>query len=528
MLRQLPRLFVSLILSLPLALGAQSLEAPKDPGTIPRIEVPRIVRISGMLSDLAAATTPTLETVTFTLYRDPEGLEPLWSETQNLEIAPQGRYQALLGVETEGGLPLSYFSATDARWLGVRRSGYPEQPPVMLLSVPYALKAADAETLGGKPPSAYMTVDSAAPPPSDSPTGDPESNRQLKVNVPIVGDGYKGYLAKFMNNNTIVTSRIFENVSGIGVNNSTPRSALDVSGEIFADKLTLSDSGTPTLWTLDQDLDTTFNPPKGRFRLFWRPDSASSYGILTVREGAIAIDHDNPRTALDINGQLAVNGAIKLAQDLGTSTPIWGLDNVTGPSRFRLYYQPTINTFGWILMSATSNRIGMFTEAPRTALDVWGEVTATNRLTLAQNTGTTDPTWHLENTGSLFRIFNQPNFTTAGTTVLVATRSGRVGIGVYEPTRTLDVAGTIGINGTGNGIVFPDGTVQTTAAVAGPLYSVCVSNAPTAPTCGCTTVVSQTQVSRGGTCTTSAMAGACTATSTNGGTFTYGLCCVCR
>ncbi len=397
----------------------------------------------------------------------------------------------------------------------------------MLLSVPYALKAADAETLGGKPPSAYMTVEQAAPTPSENATPVQESRSYNKVNVPIVGDGYKGYLAKFMNNNTIVTSRIFENSSGIGVNNSTPRSPFDVSGEIFADRLTLSDPGTSTLWTLDHDLDSS-NPPKGRFRLLWRPDSATSYGILTVKEGAIALDHDNPRTALDINGQLAVNGAIKLARDLGTTTPIWGFDNVTSPSRFRLFYQPTINTFGWVLMSATSNRIGMFTEAPRTALDVWGEVTATNRLTLAQDTGTSNPTWHLENTGSLFRIFHQPNISSAGTTVLVATRSGRVGIGVYEPTRMLDVAGTIGINGAGNGIVFPDGTVQTTAAVAGPLYSVCVSNSPTAPSCGCTTVVSQTQVSRGGSCTTSAMAGACTATSTDGGTFTYGLCCVCR
>ncbi len=352
---------------------------------IPPFQIAVDIRISGTLSDLADSAAKSLETVTFTLYRDPEGLIPLWSETQNLEIDARGRYQALLGADTEGGIPLAHFSATDARWLGVRLSGYPEQPPVMLLSVPYALKAADAETLGGKPPSAYMTVEQAAPTPSENTTPVQESRSYNKVNVPIVGDGYKGYLAKFMNNNTIVTSRIFENSSGIGVNNSTPRSPFDVSGEIFADRLTLSDPGTSTLWTLDHDLDSS-NPPKGRFRLLWRPDSATSYGILTVKEGAIALDHDNPRTALDINGQLAVNGAIKLARDLGTTTPIWGFDNVTSPSRFRLFYQPTINTFGWVLMSATENRIGMFTETPRTALDVWGEVTATNRLTLAQDT----------------------------------------------------------------------------------------------------------------------------------------------
>ena len=34
--------------------------------------------------------------------------------------------------------------------------GHTEQPRVLLVSVPYALKALDAETIGGKPASAFM------------------------------------------------------------------------------------------------------------------------------------------------------------------------------------------------------------------------------------------------------------------------------------------------------------------------------------------------------------------------------------
>ncbi len=79
--------------ALPSLLGAQSGENPKNPAPAPRIEVPRVVRISGTLSDLADSAAKSLETVTFTLYRDPEGLIPLWSETQNLEIDARGRYQ---------------------------------------------------------------------------------------------------------------------------------------------------------------------------------------------------------------------------------------------------------------------------------------------------------------------------------------------------------------------------------------------------------------------------------------------------
>src|SRR5262249_40452155 len=72
-------------------------------------------------------------------------------------MASDGRYNVLLGSTTPEGLPLELFTAGEPRWLGVRfhRTGESEQPRVQLASVPYALKAADADTLGGKPASAY-------------------------------------------------------------------------------------------------------------------------------------------------------------------------------------------------------------------------------------------------------------------------------------------------------------------------------------------------------------------------------------
>jgi hypothetical protein len=53
-------------------------------------------------------------------------------------------------------LPSTLFAAGEARWLGVQMSGQAEQPRVMLLAVPYAMKAGDAETLGGLPASAFI------------------------------------------------------------------------------------------------------------------------------------------------------------------------------------------------------------------------------------------------------------------------------------------------------------------------------------------------------------------------------------
>ncbi|MBD0373105.1 MAG: hypothetical protein ICV60_19850 [Pyrinomonadaceae bacterium] len=45
--------------------------------------------------------------------------------------------------------------------------------------------------------------------------------------------------------------------------------------------------------------------------------------------------------------------------------------------------------------------------------------------------------------------------------------SGRFGLGIDTPTEKLDVAGNVKIRGAGNGIVFPDGTVLTTANNSG-------------------------------------------------------------
>ena len=87
-------------------------------------------------------------------------------ETQNVMADAKGNYTVQLGATKPDGLPLDLFTSGEARWLGVRVNGGEEQPRVLLLSVPYALKAADAETVGGLPASAFIL---AAPPGGGAP-----------------------------------------------------------------------------------------------------------------------------------------------------------------------------------------------------------------------------------------------------------------------------------------------------------------------------------------------------------------------
>jgi trimeric autotransporter adhesin len=113
--------------------------------------VPQLVKFSGKVVDEQGSPISGILGITFSIYSAQQGGSPLWMETQNVTADAKGNYTVQLGSTQAEGLPLERFSSGEARWVGVRVNGGEEQPRVLLLSVPYALKAADAETLGGKP-----------------------------------------------------------------------------------------------------------------------------------------------------------------------------------------------------------------------------------------------------------------------------------------------------------------------------------------------------------------------------------------
>ncbi len=164
MLRALVKqVYVGIVVLLTLGIGPLS-HAQEMVTTNSDVVVPPLVSFSGALTDVNGKALAELTAVTFYLYKDQQGGAPLWMETQNVTTNNAGRYTVLLGSTSSQGLPADLFSSGEARWLGVQPRGQEEQPRVMLLSVPYALKAGDAQTLGGLPPSAFVL----ATPPSSS------------------------------------------------------------------------------------------------------------------------------------------------------------------------------------------------------------------------------------------------------------------------------------------------------------------------------------------------------------------------
>ena len=115
----------------------------------------------GLLKDANGKPLSGTAGITFSLHKDQRGGAALWFETQNVQLDASGRYSVLLGATKTGGVPMELFTSGEAQWLGLQVEGGPEVPRVLLVSVPYALKAADADTVGGKPSSAFVLASPA-------------------------------------------------------------------------------------------------------------------------------------------------------------------------------------------------------------------------------------------------------------------------------------------------------------------------------------------------------------------------------
>ncbi len=211
--------------------------------------VPRLVQFNGTLKDSAARPVAGVASVTFAIYADQDGGSALWSETQNVIADANGHFATLLGGATANGMPAELFGTGQSRWLGITIARQQEMPRVLLASVPYALKAQDAETLGGIPASEYVTTKSLAAAntratapivnngttivstPQSATTSATAAASQAAIPDTIPQLPIAGYIAVFLNQTQTGDSVIFQSPSNkIGIGTQAPAATLDING----------------------------------------------------------------------------------------------------------------------------------------------------------------------------------------------------------------------------------------------------------------------------------------------------------
>jgi hypothetical protein len=481
----------TLLLVVLLLLGGLVVHAQQSQPTAPTVtnsiasgvSSPRLVKFGGILKDGHGRPISGIVGITFALYKDQQGGAPLWLETQNVEIDSQGNYVALLGAATKDGLALELFTSGESRWLGIEPQSDLgiDVPRVLLVSVPYALKAADADTVGGMPASAFMLAptdaNSTTAPTnaiskavsSKADTSKPGTQSPLSSNGPNT-------LAKWDNSGTnLVNSVVVDNNGNVGIGTSTASQRLVVTG-----------TGA-NVWT-QFDADTGFNSgliysenniPKGYlYHLAGTGDLRFADGnggdkvALQLSTGNMGIGTNNPSQRLVVTGKGANvwtefdsatgfnSGLIYSENDI----PKGYLYHLAGSADLRF---ADGNGVDKLAVQLSTGNLGIGTNNPGQKLVVTGPVgNVWSQFDAAQGF----------NSGFIYSENNIPQnylYHPAGTAdlrfadgvgadkVTLQMATGRVGIGTNAPTQKLEVAGTAKVAT----LQFGDNTTMSTAAI---------------------------------------------------------------
>lgn len=298
------------------------------------------------------------------------------------------------------------------------------------MAVPYALRAVDADTLGGKPLSAFVLANDR-----DAAGGKTEAAASLDGGGPVfVVSGTVNQIAKFVgpNPDDVGNSGITETAAGnVGIGTTTPGAKVEVNGPVY---LNAEGSG----FVVD-----AAGLKRVGFMKYLGLEGSFVHSGVPLRFGRTSAADITAGSADTFTPELVIDTAGKVG--IGTTAPAAKLHAV-GPGDG----------------SATIK----ITDAGNASIELRSTLSSSPYIDFAINS-TSDvfagtPDFHGRIAYNLTVPHGLSFATNGGSDRLVIASTGNVGIGSVAPANKLEVAGNIKI--TTGGLVFPDGTIQTTAA----------------------------------------------------------------
>ena len=447
---------VAMALSSPIGLLGQSAQPPAS------VSIPRLVSVTGVYQPADGQPPPAGTVVTMLIYADEKGGTPLWQETQNVVLDKSGRYSLLLGAAQADGIALDVFASGDARWLALHFAGLGEVegPRTRITSVPYALKSADSDTLGGHPASAYQLAPTSAtadghPVKATSTAADSAQagSTQPNASTNAVLAGTTNMVAKYVSSTDVGNSAIVESGGLVGINVNPPADALHVR---FTNTI-----GTMTGFAVQNMGNTAAsysgmlfydqNGQLGQFQGFnnltheYRINNIASLGSINfminstskffVSPVTVGIGTTSPDTSsnLDVSNAVSGSGATNINITSYTANGFGG--NLIGKKARGTQAAPTsvLNNDGLLTLSGTG----------------YG-ATGFGGVSSAVITMRASEDWTNTAQGSYMNFATTANGTTGSVNRMTINSNGNVGIGVFGAQAPLEVSNFNGASGAGS------------------------------------------------------------------------------
>ena len=470
-------------------------------------QIPQTLSYQGVLSNSKGeVVVDDIYYITFKLYSTDKGGSPIWSETQSLAVK-NGLFNTALGSAKPLDLPFD-----QPYWLSVTIGDDAEARQRMELTASaYSLHArsiADSIVTGEKiaknqvvrginsitdnvnlvagenvmiKKEGHSLIISATTNKIQRENIDNEYEGQvLKINSPP-GDGPPGDANGVVRSLNDLTGHLTLKVQGGASITTDGDSIITINagagtvGEINNTNNTLGitnpNGPTTTINVKNSGINTTQLADGAVTTPKLAADAVTS---AKIADGTVSAADIGPDIVSSIDGVSNDGGNIDLVAGANiTITPDDGANKITISSTAGADNDWTIS--GNNMFSAVSGNVGIGTTGPGEKLDVSGNIRLTGGArryegaSWVSNAGTSLAGAGFDASDAGFYVLGGSHlqFVTSGTDRVRIDGSGNVGIGTTSPTAKLHISGTAGVDG----IKFPDGTLQTTAAFGGAGWS---------------------------------------------------------